>query len=112
MASFCSHLVEAVLASVTDIYDLDNFGHQPQIELVALTEFRLKVRTSSEDQTSNINLVVGYEVLDSQLGYLANVVVSFFVTKTGETKRRLATATMLFGQIDGELVHDFTRITS
>ena len=58
-----THLVEAVLAAVTDINNLDDFGSQPLIEHITLTQFRFEIRRTSEDETGHVNLVVRDEVL-------------------------------------------------
>ena len=89
------HLIEAILAAVTDIHDLDHLRYQSLVEHVALTELRLEVCTSSQDNASDVDLVIRDEVLHSVLGDFANVVVAFFITKTGETKGGLTTSTML-----------------
>jgi len=49
-------------------------------------------------------------VLNGEFGDLADVVVSLFVTETGETEGRLTTTSMLLGEIDSELVDDFSRV--
>jgi hypothetical protein len=105
-----THLVEPVLASVTDIDDLDDLGHQPRIKHIALTQLGLKVRASGKHEPGDVDLVVGDKMLHGQLRDLAHVVVSLLVSKTGETERGLAAATVLLGQVDGELVDDLAGV--
>jgi hypothetical protein len=47
-------------------------------------------------------------MLHRKFGDLSNVIVSLFITETRETKRGLTTSSVLFGEIDGELVDYFT----
>ena len=47
-------------------------------------------------------------MLNGQLSDLADVVVTLFVTETGETKCRLSTTTVLLGEVDSELVDDLS----
>ncbi len=101
-----AHLVEPVLATVTDIDDLEDLGTQTRIEQVALRQLRLEVGATSKYETGHVNLVVRDVVLDSQLGDLADVVVALLVTETSETERGLTTTAVLLGEVDGELVDD------
>ena len=105
-----AHLVEPVLATITDVDDFDDLGLQPLVQEVTLTELGLEIGRASKYQTGDVDFVVGDEVLDSQLADLANVVVTLLVSETGKTKSGLTTTTMLLREIDGELVHDFTSI--
>lgn len=105
-------LVETVLSSVRDINHLDNLRSQTVVEHVGGVQVVLEVSGTSEDNTGHVDLVVGDEVLDSQLGDLANVVVTLLLSKTGETKGRLTTTAVLLGQIDGELVNNLARVAA
>jgi hypothetical protein len=51
----------------------------------------------------DIDLVVGDEVLDGELGDLADVVVALLLAQTGEAQGGLTTAAVLLGQVDGKL---------
>ncbi len=107
-----TYLVKAVLASVTDINDLDNLGSQSTIEHVTLTKLGLEVRASRQNKTGDVDLVIGDKVLNSMFSDLADIVVSLFVTKTRETESRLTTTAVLLGEIDSKFVDDFTRVAS
>ena len=97
-----TNLVEAVLATVGDIDDLDDLGLKAVVEEIGLVEVVLEVGATGQDQTGAVALVVGDEVLHSQLGDLADIVVTLLLTQTGETKSRLTTTTVFLGQIDRE----------
>lgn len=105
-------LVETVFTSVRHIDDLDNFGSQTVVEHVGSVQIVLEVSGTGENDAGHIDLVIGDKVLDSQLGDLPDVVVTLLLSKTGETKGGLTTTTVLLGQIDGELVNDFARVTA
>ena len=107
-----SYLVEPVLTTVADVHDLDDLRSQTRIEHVGLAELGLEVGTTREDKTSHINLVLGDVVLHGEFGDLTDVVVALFVTETGETERGLSTTAVLLRKVDGELVDDFTGVTS
>lgn len=96
-------LVEAVLAAVADVDDLDDLGRQSRVEHVALVEDGLEVSRAGEDETLNVDLVVGDKVLDGELGHLADVVVSLLFSETSESEGGLTTTAVLLGQVDGEL---------
>jgi hypothetical protein len=51
-------------------------------------------------------------MLDGQLGDFSHVVVSLFVTKTGETQGRLSSSSVLLRQVDSEFVDDISGVTS
>lgn len=104
-------LVETVLSSITDIDDLDNLGEKSGVEQVTSTQVGLELCTTGQHQTSNIDLVVGDEMLDCQLGDFSHIVSPRFLSQTGETQSRLTTSTVLLGKVDGELVNDFSGIT-
>lgn len=104
-------LVESVLASVRDIDDLDNLDLETTIEEVRLVQIVLEVGGTGQNDTSNVDLVVGDEVLDCQLGDLTDVVVTLLLTKTGETKGRLSSTSVLLWKIDGELVYNVSGVT-
>ena len=106
------YLVEAILATITDIDDLDDLCSQTRIEHITLAQLGLEVRATSKDKSGHVDFVVRNEMLDSQFSNLADVVVALFITKTGETKGGLTTTTVLLGEIDREFVDDFTRIAS
>ena len=63
------------------------------IEHVGLSEFRLEVGGSCENQTGNVGLVVLDEHLHRRLRHFAHVVVPLLHSQTRETQRRLTTAT-------------------
>lgn len=105
-------LVETVLATVRYIHDLDDLGSKTLIKQVGRVQIGLEVGGTSENDTGNIDLVVGDEVLHSELGNLADVVVTLLLTQTGETQSRLTTTTVLLGEIDRELLDDVTSVTA
>ena len=104
------YLIETVLATITDIDDLDDLRRQPRIEHVALTELRLEVRATREHEAGHVDLVVRNEVLHGELGDLAHVVVPLLVTQTRETQRGLSTTAVLLREVDGELVDDLAGV--
>jgi hypothetical protein len=75
---------------------------QTVVEEVGLVEVVLEVGGTSENDTSHVDLVGGDEVLYSQFGDLADVVVALLFTETGETQSGLTTTTVLLGEIDRE----------
>jgi hypothetical protein len=81
-----TNLIETIFTAVTDINDLDNLSYESKIKHVALAELGLEVGASGKDQSSNIHLVIGNEVLDGQFGNLANIVVTLFISKSRETE--------------------------
>lgn len=105
-------LVETVLASVGDIDNLDNLDLQSAIKEIGLVQVVLEVRGTGQNDAGNVDLVVGDEVLNCQLGNLTDVVVTLFFTKTGETQRGLSTTAVLLWKIDGELVHNVSGVSA
>jgi hypothetical protein len=95
-------LVEAVLASVGHIDDLDDLGLQTVVEEIGLIEVVLEVSGTSQNDAGDVDLVGGDEVLDGEFGDLADVVVTLLLTQTGETQGGLTTTAVLLRQIDGE----------
>ena len=87
-------LVETVLATVGNIDNLDNLGLQTTIEQVGLVKIVLEIGGTSQHQTGDVGLVVGNVVLNSQLGDLADVVVTLFLTETRETQSGLTTTAL------------------
>ena len=92
-----TYLVEAILATIAHIYDLDDFRAETLVQHVTLAQLGLEIRASSEHEARHVDLVVSDEVLDRQLSDLADIVVSLFITETRETQSRLSTTTMLLG---------------
>ena len=105
-------LVETVLGTVRHIDNLDDLGSQSTIQKVTARQITLEIGTSGKYQTGNVDLVGGNEMLNGQLGDLSHVVVSLFVTKTGETQGRLSSSSVLLRQIDSEFVNDISGVTS
>jgi hypothetical protein len=81
------------------------------IKHVTLAELRFKISGTGEYNASHVDFVGSNEVLDRQLCNFADVVVTFFVTETRETERRLTTPTVLLGKINRKLVEDFTCVS-
>ena len=104
-------LVEAVLRTVRHIDNLDDLGSQSTVQQITARQITLEIGTSGKYQTGNVDLVGGDEMLDGQLGDLSHVVVSLFVTKTGETQRGLSSSTVLLGEVDSEFVNDFAGVS-
>ncbi|KAI3478310.1 hypothetical protein L1887_59786 [Cichorium endivia] len=99
-------LVEAVLAAVGDVDDLDDLGLQTVVEHVGLAQLGLEVGGTGEDEAGDVALVVGDEVLRGELCDLAHVVVARLLTQTCETEGGLTTAAVLLWQVDRELLED------
>jgi hypothetical protein len=99
-----TNLIEPVLATVTDIYDLDNLGCKSLIEHIAAIQLGLEIGAAGKNETRNVNFVTGDKMLNSKFSNLPDVVVTLFVTKTRETKGRLTTTSMFLGKINGEFV--------
>jgi hypothetical protein len=95
-------LVEAVLASVGHVDNLYDLGLQTVVEQVGLVQVVLEIGGTGEDDTGHVDLVGGDEVLDGQLGDLADVVVTLLLSQTGETQGGLTTTTVLLRQINRE----------
>lgn len=105
-------LVEAVLATVRHVYHLDDLGGEAVVEHVGRVEVVLEVGRASENESRDVHLIVGDEVLNRQLRHLAHVVVALLFSETGETQRGLTTTTVLLGEIDGELVDNIPRVAA
>jgi hypothetical protein len=126
LSSQLDGLVETVLASVRHIDNLDDLGLQAVVEQVGLVQVVFEIGRTSQDDTGDVDFVGSDEILDSQLGYLTDVVVTLFLSQTGETQGGLTTTAVLLGQIDREptavsaltwllcacclLVNNFTRV--
>jgi hypothetical protein len=104
-------LVETVLGTVRDVDNLDDLGSQSSIQQITTRQIALEVGTTSQNQPGHVDLVGGDEMLDGQLGDFTDIVVSLFVTQTGETQRRLSSSTVLLGEVDGEFVNYFTGVS-
>ena len=105
-------LVEAIFSAIGDIDNLDDLGLEAIVEHVRLIQVILEVGRAGQNQARAVNLVVRDEILDSQLGNLADIVVAFFLTQTSETKSRLSSTAMLFGKIDGEFVDNIPGVAA
>ncbi|KAI6766521.1 hypothetical protein HG531_011743 [Fusarium graminearum] len=105
-------LVETVLTTVRNINNLDDLCRKTVIKQVGGVQVALEIGRTSKDETSNVNLVGSDEVLDSQLSNLSDVVVTLFLSQTGETESGLTTTTVLLGKIDRELVDNFTGVSA
>lgn len=105
-------LVKTVLASVGNIDNLDNLDLKSAIKEIGLVQVVLEISGTSQNDTSNVDLVVGNKVLDCQLGDLTDVVVTLLLTKTGETQSGLTTTAVLLWKIDGELVHNVSGVSA
>jgi hypothetical protein len=104
-------LVETVLGTVRDVDNLDDLGSQSSIQQITTRQIALEVGTTSQNQPGHVDLVGGDEMLDGQLGDFTDIVVSLFVTQTGETQRGLSSSTVLLGEVDSEFVDDFTGVS-
>lgn len=93
-------LVETVLTTVGNIDDLDDLCRKTVVKHVGGVKIVLEIGGTSKDETSDVDLVGSDEVLHSQLGNLSDVVVTLFVSQTGETESGLTTTTVLLGKID------------
>lgn len=72
-----------------------------------MRKFGFEICTTSEDETSNVDLVVRDEMLNCQFSDFPHIVVTLFVSETTETKSGLTTSTVLFGKIDSEFLNHF-----
>jgi len=104
-------LVETVLTTVGNIDNLDDLCGQTLVEEIGLVQVVLEIGGTSKNETSNVDLVVGDEVLYGVFGDLADVVVTLLLTQTGETQGRLTTTTVLLGKIDRELLANLTGVS-
>lgn len=57
-----------------------------------MTELRLEVGATSENQTSDVGLIVGDVKLRRHFGYFAHVIVTFFHPQSSKTKSRLTSS--------------------
>ena len=85
---------------------------QTLIEQIGLVKVVLEISRTSKDDTSHIDLVGGDKVLHSQFSDLADVVVTLFVSQTGETQSGLTTTTVLLGQVDREFLNNVSGIST
>ena len=104
-------LVETVLSSVRDVDDVDDLCDETGVEEVTEVELGLEVCGSCEDDTLDVDLVVGDKVLDRVLGHLSDVVVSGLHTQSRESERRLSSSSVLLGEIDSKLVENLPRVS-
>jgi hypothetical protein len=105
-------LIEAVLHSVRDVDDLDDLCSQSRVKHVALVQVVLEIGGTGQDETGDIDLVVGDVVLHSQFGNFADIVVTFLISQTGETQGGLTTTAMLLWEVDREFVDDLAGVSS
>ena len=78
-------LVEAVLAAVADIDDLEHGGLQSGVEQVGLLQVVLEFGGPGQDESLHIRAVVGDETGSGTFSDLTHVVVSSFRSDTRET---------------------------
>ena len=90
-----ANLIETILAAVTDIDYFDDFSTQTGVEKITLAEFCLEICATSEDKASDVDLVIGDEVLYGVFCDFPDVVVSLLVTKSRETQGRLTSTAVL-----------------
>jgi hypothetical protein len=100
LGSELDSLVEPVLTTVRHINNLDNLRDKTTVEQIGRVELRLEVGRSGKNESLNVDLVVGDEVLHGVLSNLPDVVVTLLHTETGETKGRLSSATVLLREVD------------
>jgi len=105
-----SHLVKAVSPPIADVDHLDDLGGQTLVKHVTHAQLRLEIGAPGKNQPRHVHFIRGNEVLYGQFGNLTHIVVSLFVTETGETQGRLTTATVFLGKIDGELVNNLASV--
>ena len=106
------YLVKPVFTSITDIDNLDHFRRQPLVKHITLTQLGLEIRAASQHQSSAIDLIIRNKMLHGKLCHLPNIIVSFFIPQTRESKSRLSTSSMFFGKIDVEFVNDIASVAS
>ncbi|GIX66397.1 CPSF A subunit region protein [Babesia caballi] len=102
-------LLEAVLAAVGDVHDLEHLGRQPRVEHVRAHEVVLEVRAPRQDQPAHVHLVVGDEHEHRVLRHLAHVVVAPLHAQPRETQRGLPTSAVLLRQVHAEGVQNLLR---
>lgn len=105
-------LIEAILATVGDIYHFDDLRLQAIVKHVRLVQIVLKICRACKDQTGNVHFVLGDIVLHSKFGHLAHVVVALLFSQTGETKGGLTTSAVLLGKVDGEFMDHVSGVTT
>ena len=104
------HLVKPVFPSIADVDNFDNLGGQTLVKHVTQAQLRLEVGTPGKHQPRHIHFIRGNEVLYGQFGNLTHIVVSLFVTQTGETQGRLPTTTVFLGKVDSEFVNNLASV--
>mmetsp|Transcript_10967 Transcript_10967/g.36026 ORF Transcript_10967/g.36026 Transcript_10967/m.36026 type:complete len:331 (+) Transcript_10967:801-1793(+) len=103
-------LIEAVLAAVRHVDDVEYDGAEPRVEHVALCEIVLEVGGAGEDESGDVRPVSRDEELRRELCHLADVVVPLFEAQARETQRRLPATTVLLWQVHGKLVQNLARV--
>ena len=105
-------LIEPVLTTIGDIDYFDHLGLQAVVEHVGLVEIVLEVCRACEDQTGDVDFILGDVILHGKFGHLAHVVVAFLFPQTGETESGLTTSTVLLGKVDGELMNNISGVAT
>lgn len=104
-------LVKAIFTTIRYIDNLDDLGEQSGVKEVTSTQIGLELGATSEDQTRDVNLISGNEVLNSKFGDFSDIVSTSFFSETRETKSGLTTSAVFLGKVDSEFVDDFTGVT-
>jgi hypothetical protein len=102
-----TYLVEAILTPIADIYRLDDPLCQPLIEKITLSKFSLEICAPGKNQSSDIDFIIGYEMLYGHLRHFTDIIMSLLVSLARETLSRLSATTMFFRQINSKSIDDF-----
>ena len=80
-------LVEAVLAAVRNVHQLDHFGLQPLVEHVRLTQLRFEVGAARQNEAGDVGFVSRKVQRHRHLRHFSHVVVPLLHSQTSKTQR-------------------------
>lgn len=81
----CDGLVKPVFSAVRYVDDGNDRRHESLVEKVGLRQFRLEISATSQNQPLNIWHIVLNEISHRQFCHFPQVVVTLFVSETGES---------------------------
>ena len=76
----------------------------PRVKHVGLAELGLEISRPCEDHPRDVGLVIRDEELHCGFSHFSHIVMPLFHAKSCESEGRLATTTVLLGQVHCELV--------